>query len=331
MPEHQLHEPLPPGPGNPAIPPKASHVHAAHALIKPLVRRTPIMTSRQIDQAVGAQVFFKCEHLQSAGAFKFRGATHAMALLYKEERARGVITHSSGNHAGAVALAAKALGIQATIVMPTGSNPLKKTATLGYGARVIECENSQESREKTCREEIERTGMNLLHPYDDHRILCGAGTAALELFEDVPDLDAVITPVGGGGLLAGTATALAGLVKVYGAEPKGACDAYDGFQSGTRVVEQTPNTIADGLRTCLGERNFPIICRRVQAIGLALENEILEATWLVQSRMKQLIEPSSALPLACLLNGSLPVHPKIGIIISGGNVDLKNLATQYLY
>jgi threonine dehydratase len=315
-------------PGNPEILPTRTDIEQAYSLIANAVHRTPVMHSRYINSLVGAEIYFKCEHLQAGGAFKYRGASHVMRLLTEEEKERGVITHSSGNHAQAVALSAQRLGIKATIVMPKGSNPLKKTATQGYGARVIECENSQASREQTCSDEIERTGMVLIHPFDDHRIICGAGTAALELEEQVPGLDMVVTPVGGGGLLSGTATALHNRIPVYGSEPTGASDAHQGFTTGIRVASQTPNTIADGLRTCVGVRNFEIIRKKVEAIGLTTDAELLEATSLVHLRMKQLIEPSSAVPLACLLNGSIPKASKIGIIISGGNVDLKDLMSR---
>ncbi len=315
-------------PGNPEDLLTREDIERAYKLIAEAVHRTPVMHSRYINSLVGAEIYFKCEHLQAGGAFKYRGASHVMRLLTDAEKERGVITHSSGNHAQAVALSAKRFGIKATIIMPKGSNPLKKKATEGYGAKVIECENSQASREQTCAAEIERTGMVLIHPFDDHRVICGAGTAALELTEQVPDLDMVITPVGGGGLLSGTATALHELMPVYGSEPKGADDAYRGFTSGTRVSTQTPNTVADGLRTCVGVRNFEIIRNKVTGIGLTDDDEILEATSLIHLRMKQLIEPSSAVPLACLLNGSIPKAPKIGIIISGGNVDLKDLMSR---
>lgn len=301
-------------------------IDAAAARIEGRVQRTPVITSRQIDRRVGASLFFKCEHLQSAGAFKFRGATHAIALLSAQERARGVITHSSGNHAQAVALAARRAGIAATIVMPVGSNPLKREATESYGARVIECENTQAAREATCAEEVARTKAVLVHPYDDERIIAGAGTAALELLEEAPTLDAIVTPVGGGGLLAGSATAADGRCAVYGAEPTGADDAFRGFSTGVRVVEQTPDTVADGLRTCLGVRNFAIIRERVSGIGLCTDSEILAAMAMVHRFTKQLIEPSSAVPLACLLNGTIPPRGRIGIVISGGNVDLSSLA-----
>jgi len=295
-------------------------VEAAAARIRGLVKRTPVMASRLIDELAGARVFFKCEHLQSAGAFKFRGATHVLALLTEEQRKLGVITHSSGNHAQALALAASRAGVRATIVMPRGSNPLKKAATEAYGARVVECENTQAARESTCADEIARTGMHLVHPYDDPRIIAGAGTAALELLDQVADLDAIITPVGGGGLLAGSALAADGRCRLYGAEPLGADDAWRGFTSGRRVTEQVPNTVADGLRTCLGLNNFQVIVGGgVTDIGLASETEILDAMTLIHTRTKQLIEPSSAVPLACLLNGTIPTRGRIGIILTGGN------------
>ncbi len=301
-------------------------VEAAYDRIQERVTRTPVMRSRQIDASVGAEVFFKCEHLQSAGAFKFRGASHAISLLTEEQRALGVITHSSGNHAQALALAARRAAISATIVMPRGSNPLKRAATQAYGASIIECENTQQARETTCADEMARGGQVMVHPYNDRRIIAGAGTAALELLEQVAHLDAIVTPVGGGGLLSGSALAAADQCVVYGAEPRGADDAYRSLQSGVRVTEQTPETVADGLRTCLGELNFAIIARHVHAIGLASDDEILAAMALVHTRMKQLIEPSSAVPLACLLNGTIPASGRIGVILSGGNLDPSSLS-----
>ena len=300
-------------------------IEAAFERIQAQVQRTPVMRSRQIDARVGAEVFFKCEHLQSAGAFKFRGASHAIGLLGEDQRARGVITHSSGNHAQALALAAQRAGISATIVMPRGSSPLKLAATRAYGATVIECENTQQARESTCKEEMARGDQVMIHPYNDRRIIAGAGTAALELLEEVGELDALVTPVGGGGLLSGSALAASGRCVVYGAEPRGADDAFRSLETGVRVTEQTPDTVADGLRTCLGELNFAIIRAHVEAIGRASDDEILAAMALVHTRMKQLIEPSSAVPLACLLNGSLPARGRIGVIISGGNLDPSSL------
>ena len=299
----------------------------AYKRIAGRVKRTPVFTSRLLNETVGADLFFKCEHLQAAGAFKFRGATHAISLLTDEERSRGVVTHSSGNHAQALALAAQREGVMATIVMPRGSNPLKRAATEAYGARVVECDNNQTAREATCAREQETTGAALIHPYDDSRIIAGAGTAALELLEDYPDLDTIVTPVGGGGLLSGTALAasLSDTV-VYGAEPSGADDAHRGFSTGVRVTEQVPDTVADGLRTLVGVLNFRIIQEHVAGIGVATDAEIWDAMGLIHSRLKQLVEPSSAVPLACLMNGSIPSGRRVGIILSGGNVDVAQLA-----
>ena len=293
--------------------------------IESLIKRTPVMTSRLINQAVGAELFFKCEHLQSAGAFKFRGTSYVMTRLTPEQRRAGVITHSSGNHAQALALAAQRAAVAATIVMPEGSNPMKQAATIGYGARVLTCPNTQADRESACQQEMERVGLHLVHPYDDERIIAGAGTATLELLEEVPDLDAVVTPVGGGGLLSGSILAARGKTRVYGAEPTGADDAHRGIAQGRRVTDQHPETVSDGLRTCLGVLNFAIIHPGAAGIGLATDEETLSAMRLVHARTKQLIEPSSAVPLACLLNGSIPARGRIGVVIRGGNVDLESL------
>ena len=278
--------------------------------IESLIKRTPVMTSRLINQAVGAELFFKCEHLQSAGAFKFRGTSYVMTRLTPEQRRAGVITHSSGNHAQSLALAAQRVAVAATI---------------GYGARVLTCPNTQADRESACQQEMERVGLHLVHPYDDERIIAGAGTATLELLEEVPDLDAVVTPVGGGGLLSGSILAARGETRVYGAEPTGADDAHRGIAQGRRVTDQHPETVSDGLRTCLGVLNFAIIHPGAAGIGLATDEETLSAMRLVHARTKQLIEPSSAVPLACLLNGSIPARGRIGVVISGGNVDLESL------
>lgn len=299
--------------------PTHEDVKNAAQRLKGRVKRTPVMTSRLIDEVVGAELFFKCEHLQSTGAFKFRGATHAVGRLSADERRRGVITHSSGNHAQALALAAKRAGVSATIVMPRGSSPAKRAATEAYGARVMTCINTQAERERTCQAEMDRSGAVLIHPYDDARIIAGAGTAALELLDDIPDLEALVVPVGGGGLLAGSALAGRG-VNVFGAEPLEANDAYRGLAAGVRVTDHTPNTVADGLRTCLGVLNFEVIRREVHGIGLATESQILSAMGLIHTRMKQWVEPSSALPLACLLNGSIGLKGRVGVILSGGNL-----------
>lgn len=298
-------------------------VVAAARRIDGKVHRTPVFTSRRLDEAVGAEVFFKGEHLQGAGAFKLRGATNAVAQLSDAERKRGVIAHSSGNHAQALALAAARAGVACTIVMPVGSSAIKRAATLGYGAWVVDCDDNQAAREATCAAEIVRTGAVLVHPYDDPRVIAGAGTAALELLDEVGELDAVITPVGGGGLLAGTCLAARGRCAVWGAEPAGADDAWRSLEAGARVTEQTPQTVADGLRTCLGERNFAIIRDRVAGIGRADDQEILAATDRLLGNLKQVVEPSAAVPLACLLNGSVPARGRVGVILSGGNVRLR--------
>jgi len=297
-------------------------VTRAHGKIQGRVKRTPVLSSQLLDDHYGLQLFFKAEHLQSSGAFKFRGASHCLSLLSNEEKKRGVVTHSSGNHAQALALAAARAGVTATIVMPEGSNPLKKSATEAYGARVVSCENNQDAREATAAREVEKTGGTLIHPYDDWRIITGAGTAALEFLEEVPDLDAIVTPLGGGGLLAGTCLAASEQCKVFGAEPEGADDGHRGFYSGTRVVSQTPDTICDGLRTCVGELNFSVLQHHLTGIGVASDEECVSAQWQIMTRMKQVIEPSSAVALACIANESIPVSGKVGIIISGGNLDM---------
>ena len=301
--------------------PERGDVEAAASRLKGKVMRTPMISSRLLNERIGVQVFLKCENMQFAGAFKFRGATNVIAQLTPEERSRGVITHSSGNHAQALALAAKRAGIRATIIMPEGCNPLKLEATEGHGANVLRCEATQESRESTCREEMERTGMILVHPYNDARIIAGAGTSARELLEERPDLDAIVTPVGGGGLLSGTAIAADGRCPVFGAEPAGADDAHRGFVSGERVTEQTPHTVCDGLRTCLGALNFEGIRARVEGMGVVSDDEALEMMRWVRFHTGQMIEPSSAVPLAAIANGSVDVAGKVGVIISGGNVD----------
>jgi len=297
-------------------------VETAYSRIESLVKRTPVFSSRLLNEQAGVELFFKGEHLQSSGAFKFRGASHCIALLDDSAKGKGVVTHSSGNHAQALALAALRAGVQATIVMPLGSNPLKKAATEAYGARVVECENNQEAREATAQQEVELTGGTLIHPYDDWRIITGAGTAALELLDEVPDLDAIVAPLGGGGLLSGTALVGAGTCEIYGAEPTGADDGHRGWTSGQRVSQQTPDTICDGLRTCVGELNFQVLRQHLTGIGLATDAETLSAQWQIMTRTKQVIEPSSAVTLACINNGTIPKRPRMGIIISGGNLDM---------
>jgi threonine dehydratase len=323
-------------------------VRDAHERIRGLVHRTPVMTCATLDREAGNRVSLKCENFQRGGAFKFRGACNAILQLASDERRRGVVTHSSGNHAQALALAASLHGVKCRVVMPTSAPEVKRQATRGYGAEIIPCEPTLEARLATAARVIGETGAVMIPPYDDGRIIAGAGTAALELLEEVGDLDAILTPVGGGGLLSGTALAVqewhghraresgsqatysteswAGCpchVRVIGCEPAGADDAYRSFQSGVRVEHATPTTIADGLRTTLGVRNFEIIRRHVADIVLVSEEEIIEAMRFIWERAKIIIEPSSAVAVAPVLFRKLNMSgQKIGIIVSGGNVDV---------
>jgi threonine dehydratase len=304
-------------------------VREAHERIAPHVHRTPVLTCSAIDRLTSAKVYFKCENLQKVGAFKFRGATNAVYSLNEQEAVRGVVTHSSGNHAAALALAASRRGIPAHIVMPSNSPDIKKAAVEGYGGRITLCEPTLEARESTCDRLIEETGATLIHPYDDARVIAGQGTAAMELLQDAPDLEAVLAPVGGGGLVSGTAIAAKGLrpgIKVIGCEPALADDAAASLRENRIVPARPPITIADGLRTSLGKLTFPIIRRLVDTIELAEEDEITEAMRLIMERMKIVVEPSAAVPLAALLNRRLNLAgARVGIILSGGNVDLSRL------
>ncbi|MFQ5506062.1 MAG: pyridoxal-phosphate dependent enzyme [Planctomycetota bacterium] len=292
----------------------ASHVH-----------RTPVLTSRQLDERTGAQLFFKSENFQRSGAFKFRGASNAVLSLGEEEAARGVLTHSSGNHAGALALAARERGIPAHIVMPENAPAVKLAAVRGYGAEVRFCEPTLEAREREAAALQARTGACFVHPYDDERIVAGQGTAALELLQDVPELDWILAPVGGGGLLSGTALAAAGLspdTRVVGAEPAGADDARRSLEEGRIVPSIRPNTIADGLLTSLSPLTFGILRAHVHGIETVGDGSILEAMRLVWERMKLVIEPSAAVPLAVLLERKIDcASQRVGVILSGGNIE----------
>jgi threonine dehydratase len=304
-------------------------VRQAAQRIAPWAHRTPVMRSRFFDERTGARVAFKCENFQKAGAFKFRGAANAVLSLTDEESRRGVVTHSSGNHAQALALAASLRGAPATIVMPAGSAAVKRAAVIGYGATVIDCAPTLAAREETAAEAVRRTGGVFVHPYDDARIIAGQGTAALELLEDAPDLDVIFTPVGGGGLLCGTAitaSAVSPRTRVIAGEPTGADDAQRSLAAGVIVPSVNPQTVADGLRTSLGELNFPIIQRYVAEILTVDDAQTLAAMRLVWERMKIIIEPSSAVPVAALLaNAERFAGLNIGVILSGGNVDLAAL------
>ena len=297
--------------------------------IAPFVRRTPVMTSRTFDERCGGSLFFKCENFQRIGAFKFRGACNAVLSLSEEDAAKGVVTHSSGNHGQALALAAQLRGIKAYIVMPENASEVKKTAVAGYGGEITLCKPSLESRERCAAKIMEEKGATLIHPYNDYRIIAGQGTAALELLEEIPDLDMLVTPVGGGGLLSGTALAANGRsprTEVVGVEPEGADDAYRSFQAGRIMPMEAPDTIADGLLATLGDKTFPIIRNHVREIVTVSDPGIIKAMRLMWERMKIVVEPSAAVPLAALLHGALKTEGRrIGVIVSGGNVDLERL------
>ncbi|MFX0100577.1 MAG: pyridoxal-phosphate dependent enzyme [Candidatus Hodarchaeota archaeon] len=305
-----------------------SEIEDAYNRIKGTINHTPVMTSRTLNEMVKGTVYIKCENYQRMGAFKFRGAYNTISQLSKEQKAKGVVTHSSGNHAQAVALASKLLGIKATIVMPDVSPVVKVNATRDtYGATVVMCKNTQQDRESTTQELIDEHGYTLVHPYDNDDVIRGAGTAAYELIQEKGDIDYMFCPVGGGGLLSGTAIATKGCCpssKVIAVEPELANDAYRSFKEKKLLKnESTPRTIADGLRTNLSERTFKIIIENVDQIILVSEREILDALRFIWERMKMIVEPSGAVPLAGVLSGQLDLENKrIGVIISGGNIDL---------
>ncbi len=312
--------------------PDLAAIRAAHARIAPYIRRTPVFTCAALDDAVGAQLFWKCENFQQVGAFKARGACNAVFSLSDAAAAKGVVTHSSGNHGAALAYAAKRRGIPAFVVMPENAAKAKLANVAHFGATIRLCAPTQAAREQACADVARETGATLVHPYDDVRVIAGQGTATLELLDEVPDLDAIIAPVGGGGLLSGTAIAASGVkpgITVLGAEPKGADDAARGFVSGKVEALPHPATIADGLRATLSPRTLHALRTHVAAIGTASEDAIVRAMRLTWEQMKIVIEPSSAVPLACLLEGMLPAGGKrIGIIVTGGNVDLDRLPWQ---
>jgi threonine dehydratase len=309
--------------------PTLSDIRAASGRIKPFAHRTPIMTNESLNQLVGARVFLKCENLQKVGAFKFRGAANAVYSLTNEEAARGVCTHSSGNHAAALALAARIRGIPAYIVMPNNAPIVKKNAVAGYGGLITFCEPTLEARESTLESIRLKTGATVVHPYNDERVIAGQGTAALELLEDIPDLDVIIAPVGGGGLLSGTAIAATEIkkgIRVIAGEPEMADDAFRSMKAGRIIPSNNPKTIADGLLTSLGTLTFPIIQERVEQIVTVSEAGIIESMKYVWERAKIIIEPSSAVAVGVLWEKKIDLNSlKVGVIISGGNVDLEHL------
>jgi threonine dehydratase len=313
----------------PTIPIGLEEIVQASKRLEPWVHRTPVMTSKTLDARSGAKVFLKCENFQRVGAFKFRGAMNALLQLGDPQKSAGVVTHSSGNHAQALALAGQLLGVPVTIVMPRTAPAVKRAATEGYGARIVLCEPTLESREAAVAAEIEANRSTLVHPYNDWNVIAGQATAVCELLEQAGPLDVVIAPVGGGGLLSGTALAVKGLcpaARVMGAEPANADDARRSLETGSIQPSLDPKTIADGLRTSLGTKTFAVISRHVDAIATATEAEIVAAARFVWERIKIVIEPSSAVAVAPLLAGEPPRSlsgQRVGVILSGGNVDVE--------
>lgn len=308
-------------------------IEKAHGKIKPFIHHTPVLTNSSINEMAGAELYFKCENFQKIGAFKIRGGMNASLSLTPEQLAKGLATHSSGNHAQAIAFAAKSLGTKAYIVMPSNSPSVKVNAVNGYGAEVIFCEPNQAARETALQKVVDETGAEFIHPYDDDRVITGQATCVKELIATVPGLDIIFTPVGGGGLLSGTALGVHYFhptAKVFAGEPEGAADAILSFRSGR--VEKAPyvNTIADGLLTTLSERTLLIIRNHVTDIFLVSEEEIKAALRLVYERMKIVVEPSCVVPLAAMLKNKEQFKgKKIGIILTGGNVDLKKFAEWF--
>ena len=301
-------------------------VDVVYNQIKSTINRTPVMTSTTLDELVDAKCFLKMESFQKTGSFKFRGAFNAITCLTDEQKAKGVTTHSSGNHAQALSLAAKMAGVKAVIVMPQSAPKIKVAATKGYGAEVIFCGNKPTDREEASDELIKKHGYTLIHPSNDLDIIYGQSTSAYELIKEVGELDYVFAPCGGGGILSGTSISTKYLcpdAKVIGVEPKNADDAFRSFRDGKRYTVENPNTIADGLRTSLGTNTFRIITEKVEEIITVTEEEIVSAMEFIWSRMKLVVEPSGAVSLAGVLSDKIDIKSKkVGIIISGGNVDL---------
>jgi threonine dehydratase len=305
-------------------------IQSAHERVRPFIKRTPVLTSERLDATAGGALFFKCENFQEAGAFKSRGACNAVFSLTDAEAASGVVTHSSGNHAAALARAAQLRGITAHIVMPAGAAQSKVRNVGQYGGWITFCEPNLTAREEACARVARQTGATIVHPFDDLRVAAGQGTAAIELLEDQPDLDVILAPVGGGGLLCGTAVAAKAIrpgIQVIGVEPELANDVQQSFRAGRRISIPTPATLADGLRTnCTGEKNFPIIQQHVDDIVTVSEEAIVAAMRAVWEALHMVIEPSAAVPYAALLEKKLPVSGRrIGLIVTGGNVDLDKL------
>jgi threonine dehydratase len=302
---------------------------AAHERIHAYVHRTPILTSRFMDELTGAHLFFKCENFQKAGAFKARGASNAVFGLDDEKARLGVATHSSGNHGQALAYAAQRRGVPATIVMPRTAPEAKKAAVRNYGGKIVECAPSTSARETTLAEIVAQSGAEVVHPYNDARVIAGQATCSKEIIEDVGELDAIVPPIGGGGMTSGcclTIAAISPKTKIYPAEPKQANDAYRSLKAGHIIADDAPQTIADGLKVPLKELTWRFVSTRVEDILLASEDEIVEAMRLIWQRMKIVVEPSSAVPLAAVIkHKALFKGKRVGLIVSGGNVDLEKL------
>ena len=309
--------------------PTFDDVLAASERIKPYIHTTPVLTSSYLNELTGAELFFKCENFQKAGAFKVRGASNAVFGLSNEVAIRGVATHSSGNHALSLSYAAGRRGIKATVVMPKTAPEAKKAAVRGYGGEVMECEPSTAARETMLEEFVERSGADFIHPYNDHRVIAGQATCAMELINSVGELDAVVAPIGGGGMISGTCLSLSNIspeTKIYAAEPEQADDVYRSFHAGVMIEEDAPQTVADGLKVSLRPRTWHFVSRFVSDVLLASEEDIINAMFLTWQRMKIVIEPSSSVPLATILNNREKFAGKrVGVILTGGNVDLKKL------
>ena len=309
--------------------PTFDDVKTAQERIKPYISKTPVLSSSFINELSGAELFFKCENFQKAGAFKVRGASNAVFGLSEEIAVKGVATHSSGNHALSLAYAAGRRGIPVSVVMPHTAPEPKKAAVRAYGGTIVQCEPSTRSREETFAKVVAESGADFVHPYNDARVIAGQATCSLELLEQTAGLDAVVAPIGGGGMVSGTCLALSNVapgIKIYAAEPKNADDAYRSFKAGYIIADDAPETVADGLKVPLKDLTWHFVSNHVEDILLATEQEIIDAMKLIWQRMKIVVEPSSAVPLATILNNkSTFAGKRVGLIITGGNVDLDKL------
>jgi threonine dehydratase len=312
--------------------PTFQDIKDAVSRIAPYANRTPVLTSRTLNNQTGGEIFFKCENFQRAGAFKFRGACNSVYSLSDSDAARGVATHSSGNHGQALALAAQMRGIPSYVVMPENSPTVKLNAVQGYGAKVIRCESNQKAREETLQQVVDETGARFIHPYDNENVIAGQGTCAHELLSDYPDLDIIMAPVGGGGLISGTSITAKQLrpdIQVIGTEPEMADDAYQSLKKGTIQRFDTTKTVADGLRTTLSDRTFTIIQNNVDEILTVSEESIIRAMRTIWERMNIIIETSCSVPVAAILEKKIDITGrKVGVILTGGNVDLDHLPWQ---